>query len=56
MIELLAGKGIPTVVQTVWPPPPTLAHLNEKTTVLIKPVDATLLLNALLVEIDRKDD
>ena len=56
VVVLLAGEGIPTVVQTVWPPPTALQSLNGKTTVLIKPVDATLVLNALLIEIDRKAD
>lgn len=56
VVMLLAGEGIPTVVQTVWPPPTALQSLNGKTTVLIKPVDTTLVLNALLIEIDRKDD
>jgi len=56
VVMLLAGEGIPTVVQTVWPPPTALQSLNGKTRVLLKPVNATLVLDALLVEIGRKDD
>src|ERR1043166_6289783 len=37
VLMLLAGEGIPTVVQTVWPPPSALQSLNGKTMVLIKP-------------------
>jgi hypothetical protein len=54
VLMLLAGEGIPTVVQTVWPPPTALQSLNGKTMVLIKPVNTTLVLDALLIEIDRK--
>jgi len=56
IVMLLAGEGIPTVVQTACPPPPTLHSLDGKTTVLIKPVNAALVLDALMIEIDRKDD
>jgi hypothetical protein len=52
VVTLLAGEGIPTVVQTVWPQPTALQSLNGKTRVLLKPVNATLVLDALLVEID----
>jgi hypothetical protein len=55
VVMLLAGEGIPTVVQTIWPPPPALQTLDGRTTVLLKPVDAALLLDTLLVEIGRAD-
>jgi hypothetical protein len=56
VVMLLAGEGIPTVVQSAWPPPTALQSLNGKTTVLIKPVNAILVLEALVVAIDRKGD
>src|ERR1041385_2790037 len=34
VVMLLAGKGIPTVVQTVWPTPSALQALNGRATVL----------------------
>jgi len=54
VIILLIEAGIPTVVQTVWPPPGALQSLNGKTAVLIKPVNPALVLAALLVEIGRE--
>ena len=51
MVGLLAERNIPMAILSARTLPSPLAHLDPRITVLVKPVDTALLLDAFLIQI-----
>ncbi|HEX3422593.1 MAG TPA: hypothetical protein VHS33_04225 [Sphingomicrobium sp.] len=55
VVMLLAQRKIPIVVQVSGSPPHSLGDLNERASVLVRPVDPRTILETLLMEIGKSE-